>query len=362
MMEPVFKIANPQARLSELRYQLDQLDAPAARALGLRGLADPYPPVRHAAAQALSQRMTGALAETLRALLTGAPQPGAPPPQLEVTRAACVALRGAPGEATWEALRRCLESPDSDTRYQALTSLFHLDTPDERWDALMPALLSDPDDEVASVAAQVCAARGLASQRDALARRRASASAATRLHFTLALIELPGALDAPTQGALADELIAALAHEQTSAAASQALTRLGERAAPALRASIIEALQRPLKRWLLHPILKVEAAGALAALGDPQGLAFLRGQLASRRKDARGYALTVAGRARLMPLFEEVAHAARHDAYHGETAILALGAYGTPQASALLEELWRVHPDAECRALAQQALKRDGAI
>ena len=356
---PLAHIPNPDDRLKQLVWLLDELQTAELDQLLLGSLGDAYPPVRQRAARELVDRMSARSAQWLRALAEGSRPPGAPewcpPATLEVRQAAILALRGDDTPETLATLASLRDAPESDLRYQALITLFELGAPDE---VLLPVVktgLNDPDAEVAVVAAQATAARQWLALIPQLVSRRQSLRHDLRLQFTLALAEvLPAGEDEHVEE-LMDELTAGVSDEKTSSACASALVALALRHQRVPRAQ--EALKGVLERWLLHPLLKVEAAAQLARLGDVQGLNFLNKSFDSRRKDARGYAIDVAGRFKLEPLYGRVARVAQDASdYHADTALLALANYATPEARELLSELVDHHATQELRDIAHQAL------
>lgn len=349
-------IANPAARQEELRFRnAKRFD----QRLALDALSDPYPPIRHEAAQLLAAHMDAALAERLSAQLMDLSAP------IEQRRAAAVALSGATAAQAQRALAAASADADHDLRYQALVSLFDLQADEDTFAPLIPARLEDSDDEVAAVAAQICAARSYGQHIEAIATRRARTRGPMRLQFTLSLAELICHHEPHRQDelvtALIEELMAAMRHEETSAAAAQWLGRLAKHSAQ--RERITEALIKQLNRWLVHPLFKMEAAVALVELEHPEGIKHLRKQLDSKRRDTQGYAITVAGKYNLMEFYDEIAQLAAGTSYHAETAILALAQYRHPEAIALLSKLRDEHADQECRELARQCMRDvDGSL
>ena len=74
--------------------------------------------------------------------------------------------------------------------------------------------------------------------------------------------------------------------------------------------------------------------------------------LSGRRKDARGYALELAGKLGLDEFRAAVEAEARSDSYHADTATIALHAYGDKAAHDALKELAKTHPQDEVRKIA----------
>ncbi|MEM1348097.1 MAG: HEAT repeat domain-containing protein [Myxococcota bacterium] len=358
----LWDIRRGEKRLKEMEFRAArEWSDEVRRATLMRALGDPFPHMRTAAARLLAHELDDDLVEDFIALLgrRRINTPGAPDPTDTVARAAAVALAHAAGDARAErALASALEDADADVRYQALTGLFELGASDATLSPRIEDLLYDDDEEVCVVAAQIAAARGYTHVLETLIGRRERLFGTAKLQLTLSLAELwathPEERDADLALDVIDELSKALKNEVTVAAAARAIAMLARPGAEAQRA--VAALREPLKRWMLHPILKVEVAGALAELDDADGVAYLGQQLRSQRKDARGYAIEVAGRLGLKRLFEEVARTASGRDYHNETAVLALGSYGTPEAVRVLETLAREHPEEGCREVAAQTL------
>jgi hypothetical protein len=354
---PLDQIVNPVARTRELVWRAQRAAGPARRELLMDALGDDYPPLRRRAALLLADTLPedpGA-ARGLRGLARR--EGGGVEDKLAA--AAALALRGDATAETVAALREVFaQDASASVRYEALVSLFVVGEGGE----CAAGAIEDPDDDVSVVGMQVAAARGLTGLMGAIAARRERMRATTRLQATLSLVELealqPGA-DEDRIAEWVEELARALKNEETSAAAARALGWLARTGHSAERARF--AMRARLGSFLLHPILKVEIAAALTEAGDPEGVAHLERALASRRKDAKGYAIEVSGRLRLEPFYDTIARIARGDDYHNETAILAVAAYDTDASRALLAELARAHPDADCRALAGELL-RDGTV
>jgi HEAT repeat protein len=375
--QPLADITNPQTRLAEFELRVREGSASEVRRTLLEAMADSYPPLRHQAAIAVADLAAApdqadeTFERMLRALAVGDPTTAVelaeplglapddvPTPVATVRQAACRALRTSSNDATRDALLEAADDDAPDVRYQALVSLHELDahlqpTGGERFREVVERRLEDEDPEVAVVAAQIASQRGWTHTVDALIERWQEFRGQNKLQFALSLAELAGEHDADVDPAVmtavVDQLIEALEDERTIAAASQALVQLGSE-----RAS--EALENVIKRWFAHPILKVEAAGALHQLGDPKGSVHLEESLNSSRKDARGYALRLVGRLRISEFFGELSRVARSDDYHADTAVLALADYGGDEARAVLEEVAQGHPQQEVRTLASEHL------
>lgn len=365
-------ISNPKTRLAEFELRLREGSEAQVRRTLLEAMADSYPPLRHQAALASAERDDEALDEALRALVVGEPEdavaqaaalgvdPGAiPTPDAAFREAASLALRTSHNPKTIAALLHAGTDDSPDVRYQALVSLHELDASGDAFRALVETRLEDDDPEVVVVAAQITAQHGWRDHVSKLVGQWRELEGSDKLQIGLSLAELSTQHDAPVPddvlAAITDALIQALEEEETIAAASQALVQLrSERA--------VDALENVVKRWFAHPILKVEAAGALHELGKASGTAYLEKSLNSSRKDARGYALRLVGRLRISEYFDELDRVARSDDYHADTAVLALADYGGQQARAVLEDVVQKHSDSEVRELAEKALQVRNAL
>jgi HEAT repeat protein len=365
-------ISNPKTRLSEFELRLREGSDTQVRRTLLEAMADSYPPLRHQAALASADRDDEAFDEALRSLVVGEPEgavaqagelgvePSAiPTPDAPFREAACLALRTSHNPRTVSALLHAGTDDSPDVRYQALVSLHELDASGDAFGELVASRLDDEDPEVVVVAAQITAQHGWTQNTAKLLAQWRELGGTDKLQIALSLSELHTQHGAEVPGevldAITDELIEALEEEETIAAASQALVQLrSERA--------VDALENVVKRWFAHPILKVEAAGALHELGKASGTAYLEKSLNSSRKDARGYALRLVGRLRISEYFDELDRVARSDDYHADTAVLALADYGGQQARAVLEDVVQKHSDSEVRELAAKALQKSDAI
>lgn len=365
--KPLADIPNPQTRVDEFDLRLRRGSAGEVRHTLLEAMADTYPPLRHRAGLAAAERDDAPFDAVLRALADGDAEaavdaavgleldPAAPPsPLAPVRQVACLALRRSDTPETHTVLLRATRDDDADVRYQALVSLHELDATGRQFRDAVVERLGDEDSEVAVVAAQICAQRGWTDQTDHIVERWRELGGSDRLQLALSLTELVGdhgaSLPSPTLTEIVDQLIDALGEETTIAAAAQALVQLGSARAE-------KPLEDVLDRWFAHPILKVEAAGALHALNNARGTAYLQKSLSSSRKDARGYALRLVGRLHIGEFFDELARVAHSDDYHADTAVLALADYNTQEARAVLEDVAAGHPDNEVRTLAQDVLK-----
>lgn len=134
-----------------------------------------------------------------------------------------------------------------------------------------------------------------------------------------------------------DALVEGLAGSETRFEALQGLRRLGDpRAEPAVR--------KVLDKWLLDPIDRVAALGALARLGDRPSAEALVKELERRRADVRGLAMQIAGELNLaeaLPALERLFRDKAADARGA--AAMGLGAtrqerYVTELSAVLLDE------------------------
>lgn len=360
-MLPLSEIHNPEQRIREIGFRAGTLPPEQARQMLLGSLADPYPPARHVAARLLGEHLDDVVQQTLLSLLAGEVVQGAPAPEAPVRHAAALALGGAEEAAAVEAgLAQATEDPEADVRYQALVTLFSIDASDEVLRGCAARGLDDSDDEVVIVAAQITAARQYAENFTGLVARRRRMRGVNRTHLALSLAEMiardPGLATGELVEDLFTDLTDALRREETVAAASDALVTLA--ANPTFRVRVQQALRGLLGRWSLHPILRVQVAGALARLEDPEGAAYLKKSMTSRNKGAKGYTIELAGRIGLDEFYDEIERLAGSLDYHNETALLALQAYGTPRALATLEAAASSHPDPDARALARELTER----
>lgn len=367
---PLAHVPNPDKRLQELSWQLNTIEDPTHRQEYLIAcFADQYPPVRQMAARALSQEppnaaSIAALMSILDDTTPTQPAPFIPTPSPQVKLAALAALRNVPHRPLGPLYTRLSQDGDADIRYQSLVNLFdlHEDLLPEHIEQVLERGLSDSDAEVAVIASQFASERGYCGLIDAIDKRRREAvqGGQLRLQFALAEGRLLSLRDEAASQAIVDELqeefVRGLQNEVASSASGSALVDLalgqGRREMAAL------PLRKVLNRWFLHPLLKVEAAAQLTRLGDAQGLSYLSDIMDGRRKDARGHAISVAGKLHIEPLYGQVARIAQSgEDYHNDTAILALGNYDTPTARAQLESLSTSHSDEELRELSLSVLQ-----
>ncbi len=365
-------IPNTETRVAEFDLRVRRGSDDEVRLTLLEAMGDTFPPLRHRAALAASERDDESLDELLRVLALGESEEAVeladamgldprlvPAPQSEVRQAACLGLRGSHTEETRQTLLEAADDDAADVRYQALVSLHDLGVADEAIAELIDRRLQDEDPEVVVVAAQIATQRGWTDRAQAISERWQELEGSDKLQLALSLAELIGEHDVKLPGdqtsQLIDELIEALEDEETIAGATQGLVQLGADRA-------IEPLKNVLGRWFAHPILKVEVAAALHVLGDADGTVYLEKMLHGSRRDARGYTLRLIGRLRISAYFDEVAQVAQSDDYHADTAVLALADYGGEEGRAVLEDVAKDHPDEEIRELAASELERSDEL
>lgn len=343
------QIANPNARRQEVEWRLARASDAEARALLLQALDDPYPPNRLGFAALLSQQLDDVTEQAILDELHSA--------RASEARAAalCRALGGGRSSESFELLLTLAQDPSADMRYHALVSA-HARHPDhEALRAVALRTLQDADAELIAISAQILATSHDEQALDALITALSHAPATARLHIAIAIAESAASLalvERARQAHILPILLGGVTQETTSAASARALVMLDAREA-------IPLLKRSLGRWLLHPILKVEIAGALARLGAPEGTAHLLRAMTGTRKDARGWALEVCGRHQLVGFMETIIQIASSTDYHADAAIFALAHYKHDDANAALERLSTTHPDEELRVLAARALRED---
>lgn len=349
-------IGNVDARLAEL---LHQAYGPGGEHLLFEAFWDPYPPLRHRAADELSDIMTDELA-TLVAEVAAGHEPSARPEgalpaavTLEVRRTAALALRTdrLPQRAQ-ELLLRAFDDEDATLRYHAFLAL-HRSAERDALREVTERGLRDVDAGVAVVAAQIAAEYGwreLVGQTVTVFSR---LEGTDRFAVAAALSELLEPEQAP--GEVIDALLDGLHDAKTLAAACQALARLKARRAAS-------PLKRSMNSFLAHPLNRVEAAAALVALGDPDGAKYLEKMLAGRRRDTRGYAIELIARLGIEQYRPRVEAIAQSDDYHADTAVIALANFGDSRAFELLHDIARTHPNPEIRELAAETSATDGSV
>jgi hypothetical protein len=359
-------IRNPQTRIDEFDLRMRRGSALEVRQAVLEAMSDSYPPLRQRGGLAAAEIDDEAFDAILCALAVGDAEAAvqaavdlglkpdaAPAPHAPIRQVACLGLRGSRAPKARAALLQAAGDEAADVRYQALVSLHEIGASGEAFGDVIRLRLADEDAEVAVVAAQIAVDRGFGEMGDLLVERWREFQGSNKLQLGLCLAEMAAAgqleLDREALDAVIGQLIDALDDETTIAAASRALVMLN--AEPARR-----PLERLLGRWFGHPILKVEAAGALYQLGSERGKDYLRKALSSSRKDARGYALRLVGRLRIEEFFGELKCVARSPEYHADTAVLALADYGGEEARAVLADVALNHAQHEVRSLAAEAL------
>ncbi len=378
---PLAHIANPEQRLQELFWSIEQPQSTTQRhEFLIASLGDLYPPVRQAAALRLAQdppqehtrqELTAHLSKSLetkedKITSSGVTPPFMPPANTETGLAILAALKGCEDPPLPSLLTKLTTHTNPDVRYQALLNLFELppSAHPQNLGSILTECLSDPDEEVSIIAAQFISECNLHELLPELIKRhqQLSRKQAASLHITLSITHL---LTTASEDQRADyayiieslkkELIEGIQHEVSSSASSSALVDLALMLGQ--KELACAPLRKVLNRWFLHPLLKVEAAAQLTRLGDAQGLNYLSTMLDGKRKDTRGHAISVAGSLRIEPLYGQVARIAQSPQdYHNDTAILAMANYATPQAREHLKQLAESHADEELRTLAKQAL------
>jgi HEAT repeat protein len=355
-------IGNNDARLAEL---LRLAMKPGGEALLVEAFWDPYPPLRHRAADTLANVLSDEMARVVGHLATGElPNPSTLaeakatiPGEItdEVQRTAALALRAKSlPDDVGDLLLRAFKDDDAGVRYHAILALHRNADPDTLRSVARDGL-ADLDAGVAVVAAQLVAEYGWEDLIGDVLEVYRRVQGTDRLQIAIALSELLEPVDVPE--GMVDVLIEGLRDEKTVAASCKALARLRP-------AKAIAPLRRAMttKRPLAHPLNKVEAAAALVALGDEEGTRFLERMLEGRRRDTRGYAIELVVELGLEQYRERVEEIARSNDYHADTAVLALKNFGDSRAFDLLHDIARTHPDPEIRELAAETSAVDGSI
>lgn len=336
-------IGNSEARLAELVRLAGMLSEDALPLL-LDAFEDPYPPLRHKAAGLLAERLNPQWEEAI--LLRMASQ------SPEVRTACCIALNGRGTSVAAQALLTALHDDASDVRYHALVSLHSYNHAQER-EEVEAILSNEGDPAILVVACQIAAQKGWPMV-EAICRVRERLRKEDRFQASFALARLSGEHHYPLESALRLDIIAEfvgfLKNEATSRAAAQGLVLL-----EATQSS--EALRKIARGWLVHPIIRVDAAISLYQLGDPQGLILWRKAIQSPRKDARGWALTRAGELQVAELRQVINHTAVSDDYHTDTALIALSHYDDEEAWKTIEDVNQASDDEEIRLLAQTLIR-----
>jgi len=338
-------IGNPEARQRELK-RLSEIE-PEADALSMLidAFDDPYPPVRHLAAGILADRMGPRVESALiQVIQTGSE---------EARTAACIALNsenvGVHGVC---ALFEASQNEAADVRYHGLVSLHRFNHPDER-ELVERMIREESDPAILVVCCQIASERGwpIIAQ---IAQVRERLREADRFQASFALARFVGEhgldLDSSLRLDVIADLVGFLKDETTSRAAAQGLVLLNATQAT-------EALRKVAKGWLMHPIIKVDAAVALHILGDSLGTTQWRKFLLGRRKDARGWAITRAGELKVAEFRGLVEAEARADQYHTDTALIALSNYDDDDAWRLIEARALDASESEVRELANDLLR-----
>ncbi len=371
-------IPNSDARRQELQHRLRHQDRPARLQLLLLALDDPYPPLRHDVAEAIQvelnhSRGKAPLDEALLEFLSATAHAEAPEPAITEALAiprellhhqserarvcSCVALEASfqPRE-TAQRLAPLLQTEVDDLRYQALITTYRLLGDGEQLRQHVVQALDDRDPEIVVIATQIAVKFGWGDLLPHFLHARARLGGEDRTQITFSIGELidsaglsPDELPPEAHQDLIAECTHALSHEPHTAAAARTLANLNAQQA-------CDDLAKITKKWLVHPILKVEAAAALVDLGHPTGEAYLAKALRSRRRDDRGYALRVIGQRQLDRFFPDLVDTAISDGYHADTATLALADFGGPRARDILRDLSQHHHQLEVQRLARQAL------
>jgi HEAT repeat protein len=242
--------------------------ARAAAALR-RALGDERGEVRYAAALSLSElRDPEAVAPLIDQLEDASPR---------AREAAAIALgRIGDAERAWEPLATALREGPPEVRFQAAASLGELDA--GRAAPLLRAALQDADPEVrANAAAGLGEAPAVRDTDEALAALLDEPHAEPRFEAAYALALHGDQRATPVLAAFLDE-------KERAYEAAQALALLADDRS-------VEPLRRLLRRWLAPPLVKVQAAHALARLGEASGRAHLERATRARREDVRGLAM-----------------------------------------------------------------------
>lgn len=359
-------IHNPQTRIAEFEYRLREGTPLQRRRVVLEAMADIYPPLRHQAGAYAAEMRDDELNAVLRALAVGDAEAAvdavvemglepecAPAPFAAVRQVACMGLGASPDARSSAALIQAASDDEPDVRYRALIALHVSDARGEAFADLVAQRLADPDPEVVVVAAQIASQAGWGELSEQMLAQWRAFYGSNKYQLALCLSDLVAeskvALDAEILHEIVDQFIAALKDEITTSSAIRALERLRVSRAK-------EPLEKIVSGWFSHPILKVEAAGALYSLGSEEGEKYLTKALGSSRKDARGYAIRVVGRLQIQAFFSQLQYIARSPEYHADTAVLALADYGGEDARAVLAEVALNHAEHEVRTLASKML------
>jgi HEAT repeat protein len=288
------------------RRRVEALDAvalgetPDAEGLGLAlaALADPAPPVRFAALEAI-----GSLA--LRGAIDDAARPGA--------RAAAL---------------RLLDDPEDKVRAELAVALCLLE-PDPS-EPLLDAVVRLAADEAVIVRREAAAALGDFETERCLGplRRRFAAETDGEARFELAF-----ALASHRDGHGRAELLEALRSSQRRFDACEALRRLGD-------PSVVPELQAVLQRWFLPWPERLTVLGTLYALGETTAGPPIVARVEAWRREESIFAIGLIGRHRVregLPVLTRLAERRRSPLrVH---ALEALGRLGEPEGLALLDRV-----------------------
>lgn len=354
-LETIASIGNLDARMAELVRRVEE-GGPDAIPLLMAALADAWAPLRMRAANMLAERLD---LDTERRLVTfvtqgglsGQPVTWTEAKERDIRRMVPLALRTPSlSQVGRDALVGLLADRDEVVRYHTMLASFVALEEESLRDAVAIAL-SDDDPAVVVVGAQIAAHIGWSVAIPKLKSRRGQLRWEDRMHLTLALAEFGPLLEHETLQSVVDDLLEGLENRQTFAASAKAL---GELAPP----RAIEPLRKAAQRFFAHPLLKVEAAAALAKMGDEFGIEQIGKTLNSRRRDTRGYALQLVGEFKSGAYRAELERVARDpDDWHADTAVLALANWTDAYTRSVIEEVAREHPKSEVREAALEALE-----
>lgn len=336
-------IGNSEARAGEL-VRLAGVLGEEALPLLMDAFEDPYPPLRHKAAGLLAEGLNPQWEEAIISRMASS--------NADVRTACCLALNGRGTSAAAAALLLALHDEASDVRYHALVSLHAYNHPQERAE-VERILANETDPAILVVACQIAAERGWPLV-DAICQVRERLRKEDRFQASFALARLSRehqfALESSLRLDIIGEFVGFLKNEATSRAAAQGLVLLEATQATS-------ALTKIARGWLVHPIIRVDAAISLYMLGDPQGLILWKKALESPRKDARGWALTRAGELQVLELRRMVDTTAVSGDYHADTALIALSKYDDEDAWRTIETVARSSKEEEVRLLAETLIR-----
>jgi len=357
-------------RLGAIAALAEELGAEPLRLFDLLrpSLADPHRGVRDAVAHALAHASL-ASAEVLLALLDAA-RVGTEAPEgrrarlgslfaIELAARQSPALDTAPFDTARTELIPLVDHALTHVRFQAFSALEALGTRSDDYTARALAHLQDTDEEVVAVAAEALARCGRTDAIEPLAAATARLHSDPLARASVALSELAaGVTDAEAiLQPLRHQLVAQSRRIPHGLRACEALGALGGADAQA-------HLRKLARSWFVHRLVRVAAAAGLARSGSPEGVELLATLLRHRRRDARGYAIELAGRwggAALVQPLVAILQSPRD--YHSDTAALALALTCAPEAdAALLTAAEDPRPDVRlevARALRQRNIGAD---